>query len=520
VSTGDVEITLSDGQGGVVVAPLSSVQAVIGWAPTGTPYQIVSTQNPATLQSVFTAGPLVEAASLVCAAGGTVLAVSVPLTAKGLASAVGYSSTNAYHTAGGTAALTLDGTNGAWDDNYLVVECVVAGTVGTGPGPSIQISVDAGRNFGPAISLGSATSYAIANSGITVGFTGAYAMAVGDAFYWQTIGPKWNLGAVQTALNTLGGSQYGIVGWGSTHLVGNDSSSTGGSGTTFTGGVDGASAATIETYADSLAAAYTYTRIMLAARDAAAPAQYGGSGETDATWYGNISNDYSAVSAKRIMACAGYYNTPSATGQNTSYGTPARRRSLAWATAARTATITPQVMQSRVSDGALSNIIVNPSSDPLDGFVYHNDGSNGPLDTARFCSARTRKGKPGYFVSHPNLMSPLGSQYNWWPKGAVIDIAAFLVHQLGDDFIDSDMRVNANGTLYINDVNKIQDHIGAGIDAVLLAQGWVSQATVVVVDQTANVAATSVVPLTVTVYGRGYVDEIAATLGFANALQA
>lgn len=509
--TGDVEIAVNDGQGGVASAPLSSVQAVLGCSSIGTPFQIVATRNPSTLVSNLGYGPLVEAASLTCLAGGVVLAVKVPLTSKGVASSV-------THTGTGTSAVTttLDGTNGAFDDYNVkvIVPPGGAGTIGTGP-CAIQVSLDAGRNFGPVIQLGTATTYIVSNTGITLNF-GAGTLVVGDAYTFHTTGPKWQDTDVQKALQTLAGSQYGVVGWGSTHLVGNANTSA-----ATTGGVPGADASTIEGYADSLATGFNFTRIILSARDSGPPVAYGGSAESDAAWYGSLSSDYAAVSARRICATGGYYNMPTAIGTNASAGAPRYRRSGAWALAARQVTIPPQRMASRVKDGALTQIVVDPTNDPLDGFNYHDDGPQGPLDTARFAAFRTRKGQTqGFFVSHPNLMSPVGSDFNWLPRGNVIDIASALINQIGAQFIDDDMRVNPNGTLFENDARQIETVMSKFIDSVMLAQGMVSGPCLVTVDRSANVSVTSKVPVTVTIFGRGYIDELDAVVGFNNPLTA
>ena len=510
MSNGNVVVTLSDGAGGVVVVPLGQVQAVIGWSSAGVANQIVATQSPATLRSTCGYGTGVEAASLSCDTGGTVLFVSVPLTTKGAASAV---TAGAGNTGSSVCTVTLDSTNGAFDDYNVKVKCTTAGTIGTGP-VGIQVSVDAGRNYGPVIALGTATTYAIANTGITLNFS-SLAMGLGDTYTFHTTGPLIAMSAVQTALNTLAASQYGIVGWGSTWIVGNSSTAT-----TLEGGLTGANIATLEGYLDTLFTQDTPTRCIVSCRDASPPAAYGGSGESDATWCASVVADVGAQTAARVMAVGGYHNVPTAVGSNASYGSPAPRRSDAWAVAARTVAIgnTPQRMQSRVRDGNLTQIIVDPTNDPLDGFVYHDDGSNGPLDTARICALRTRKGKSGLFVSHPNLLGALGTAYNWWPKGAVIDQSVFITNQLAQDFIDDDLRVNPNGTLYINDALNIQKVIGNGLNAVQLAKGQVSGPALVVVDQTANVSATSEVPATVTIFGRGYVDEFDITIGFNNAL--
>ena len=540
MASGNVQITLLDGYG-TVSAPLGQVQAVMGWCsglsavvgqPVAAPYSIIAVEQLPSLIAAAGYGTGIEAAGLSLLAGGTVLFMPIPASSPitaaptvvaGTATAAPASFvTPGSPTYTGVVTATLDSVNGAWDDYFFLVRCSVAGTVGTGAGPSVQISVDAGRNWGPAISFGTASPKAIAvtNTGVTIHFTGADPMAVGDAWAFGTIGPTISVASFNTALQALAGSQYGTVGWGSTFLPANTTASE--AAHSFPGcGFIGSDITTLQTYANSLDAIETPTALIVAARDASPPATWSGTGESDATWYGSVAGDVGAVTALNVMAVAGNYNMPSAMPSNAIYGTPSPRRPASWALAARTVAIgqTPQVMQSRVSDGSLNQIALNPASDPLDGFVYHNDGSNGPLDTARICALRTRR-RGGLYVSHPNMLAPLGSSFNWWPKVAVINVAWYLANQEAENFIDSDLRVNPNGTLYINDVLHLQTVIGNAMDSVLVGQGMVSGPTSVVVNQSANVAATSKVPITITVYGRGYVDEFDILLGFNNPLAA
>src|SRR5258708_19157115 len=99
-ASGDVNITVSDGQGGVASAPLQKVQAVIGCSSIGVNYQIVATRNPATLVSTAGYGTGVEAAALTCQAGGIVLFLKTPLTTKGGASTVAHTGTGSSVMAG------------------------------------------------------------------------------------------------------------------------------------------------------------------------------------------------------------------------------------------------------------------------------------------------------------------------------------------------------------------------------------------------------------------------------------
>jgi hypothetical protein len=148
VTTGDVELTILDGGAGVVVVPASSVQVVIGTCSGGTAAQIVPTRNPNTLSSNVGFGPAVDAGAMSIAAGGTVLFMKAATITAGVASAV-------TSTSWGSSVLTV---TGAPYDAYLAKVVVTkAGTIGT-TGIRIKISLDAGRHYGPEISLGTAVA--------------------------------------------------------------------------------------------------------------------------------------------------------------------------------------------------------------------------------------------------------------------------------------------------------------------------------------------------------------------------
>ncbi len=579
-TTGNVEITINDGSAGAVVVPATTIQVVMGCSTSGTPGAVVATRSPQTLRNTFGYGPLVEAAALACLAGGTVLAMrcatvtagtilAAPSGAKTITGATnvptivvtsvahgfktgdivtvasvggntgangtfpiirltadtfsltGSTGSGAY-TSGGTATFTginfqgtgtsvitatLDSTNGAFDAYNFKFLVVAGGTRGTA-GITFQISLDAGRNYGPIIALGTATSYAVTGTGITLAFAAGTLVAadyavlttVGMASATSNASPNHGVSENITALQA---SPYATSGWGSMHVLG-----------IWTG----ANASTIEGYLDTLVTGYVFTRIQLACRDAATPVAWGGAGETEAVWMAAIGADYSAVSAKRILAGAGYYNMPSAF-PGAAFGAPRYRRPLTWAQAVRQVQIPAQRHSGRVRDGALANIVVDPTNDPTDGFVYHDERINPGLDTFRFCSACTRVGKPGYFIVNPNLMSPGGSDFSIMPYGAVMDVACSIVHQTGQDIINSDIRLNANGTIYENEARSIEATILGAINSNMTAFGMISFARVVV-DRSTNVASTKKVTITVTIVARGYILEADVTIGYANSLAA
>jgi uncharacterized protein DUF2586 len=503
MGTGNVILNILDG-GASITVPSANVQVVIGCAQQGTVNTVVATQSPQTLLSTFGYGPLTEAAALTCLAGGTVLAIRAATNAAGTATAVVFTGT-------GTSVITVTGA--PYDDYYVQFKVSNGGTIGVA-GITFQLSLDAGRHYGPILNLGTANTYLIPQTNITLNF-GAGTLVTGDIAQFSTTAPAWNDTGIQSALQALQASQYAGSGWGSTHIVG------------VAAGSDVSTIAGYPTsYLETLANGYLFTRAIFTARDAHAPVAWGGAGETEAAWMTAIGTDYSAVSAKRACVGAGYYNMPSAFG-NTAAGAPAYRRPLSWAAAAREVQVPPQRHIGRVSDGALSQIVVNPSSDPTDGFVYHDERINPGLDyleagfgVNRFMAAWTRiPNLPGFYITNPLLASTIGSQFYLLPLGLVMDVACNIVHQVAQEEIDADVRLNKNGTLYVNEALSIQSAILNTINADMTNQNMISSANVVV-SQTQNVQVTNTVVINVTITARGYVLEEIINIGFSNPLLA
>lgn len=523
--SGNVFITINDGQGSIAAVPAASVQAIVGYCSDGTNYAIVASPTPAVFQSQCGYGTGVEASGLCAANGGTALFCKVPLTTAGAASAV-----TATQGAGSNASTSTLTVSGACNDDLLVkVLCVGAGAIGSAG--AIQVSYDNGRTYGPVIQLPLATpaTYYLAQTGNLAGSGGlTLSFAVGSIYagnFWtfSATGPILSDANVQTALQALAGSQYGVVGWGSTWLAGN----CGTSSTGPTGGVHGVDAQVLEGYLDALATAYTYTRMFLSARDASPPTAFGGSGETESAWISSVNADYSQVSARRLCVGAANWNTPSAYN-NPSAGTPLYRRNIAWDGAARMVNLAatgaggPQTHLGHVSDGSLATIVVNPSVDPLDGFIYHDESQVAGLDYifsgtgGRFMTTTTRKKRPGVFITNPLLMSPLGSVFTMLMYGSVIDVACDIVYAVGSQLVNSDIRLNPNGTIFANDALFIQASITNAINELMLAAKMISPGTQTVVDQTNDVNTSGNVNIAVTIVARGYVLKETVTIGFNN----
>jgi hypothetical protein len=489
--TGDIQITIVD-NGVAVVVPNNAVQVVIATANSGPVATPVATQSAKTLQSVFGGGQLVEAGGLSALAGGTIIALRAATVTDAASSSVTMSRVGS-----STATVSVSGTPN--DEYYVAVKVTKGGAIGTA-GITLRISLDAGRNYGPTLALGTTTTLPITGTGLTLGFASStQTLDTGDMAFFGTTPALWDTGAVTDCLNALGASPYAVTGFGSTHIAGPAS---------------GAQCDTIQTILNSMESKFLYTRAIMDCADASPATKWGGSGQTEVAWMSSVETSFSASSDKRVVACAGNYNMPSAFG-TTNAGTPRYRRNLGWALAARQVQIPPQRHAGRVKDGALSNIIIDPILDPTDGFVYHDERINPGFTAARLCAARSRLGLPGYYIDQPNLLSPTGSVFTILPLGNVMDRACGIVHQVGQQELNTDVRLNDNGTLYETEAQRIEHTLFNALKAFMINTSQISNAFVVV-DRTQNVLATGIVKVSVTIVSRGYVLEEDVDIMFSN----
>jgi hypothetical protein len=497
-TTGEANISVVDGNTAIIV-PAQSVQVVMGCSSIGTANQVVATRSPATIASTFGYGIMPEYAGLACSKGATVLAIKTTQNAAGTASAVTATAGNT-----GTSALTVtvDGSIGAFDRYFVKMKIVTGGTRGTA-GWTMQLSLDAGRTYGPIITPGTATTYAIPNTGITLNF-GVGTFVALDSYTFATVAPSWADAGILAALSALQLSGYALTGWGSMKIVGLASA---------------ASVAAVQGYLETLVdPGFIYTRTFMEVADVSPAAKWGGSAEAEATWIAALQTAFSASSAKRVCVGAGHYNMPSAF-PNASCGTPRYRRNLSWAGAARQVQIPPQRHSGRVRDGGLEAVVLDPILDPLDGFIYHDERINPGLDTARFMSARTRIKKQGLFIVNPKLMSPVTSDFSILPLGNVMDIACGIIHDINQDDINDDLRSNANGTLYETDARTIESKSLQALQEQMISKSMISGATVAV-DRTNNARSEKVVNISVTITSRTYVLTEIITIAFANSAAA
>jgi len=483
---GEVNVSIEDGALGAVSVPPTAVQGVVGCSSSGTALQLVSTRNKAALIAAFGYGPLVEDAALVIDAGGTVLAVKVASTTPGAAGAVTFAGT-------GTSVVTVTGA--AFDEYDVWMLVTLGGTIGTGP-IRFQLSLDAGRTYGPAISLGTANSYAIPNTGLTLHFA-AGTLVTGDTAKFATTPPLWSMADVTSALSVLGASSQL---WGSgIHVVG-----------TMTGSQATTLQANLETLATSQ---FRYTYGLIDTRD------FTSTDVTEAAWMTAVEADFASVDAKRVIAGTGYVNIQSPI-KNPVCGAPMYRRCLSWAAAQRMVQVPVHVHLGRVKDGGLTGV-TGPGTDSLatDGFIYHDERINPGFNDARLMAARTIVGRPGVYIRNANMLAPPGSDFTRLEFRRVMDVACTVAHDTFEEFINDNVRLNADGTILEKDAQHIEAIGRQALKSALVAPGSATSVTVVV-DRSQNIQTTSILKVTIRVFALGYLLEIDLNLGFQSTAEA
>ncbi len=158
--------------------------------------------------------------------------------------------------------------------------------------------------------------------------------------------------------------------------------------------------------------------------------------------------------------------------------------------------------------------MLDPTNDPVDGFVYHNEALNPGLTAARITGARLRS-KPGFYITDPLLSSAPGSVFTLLPLGNVMDIGCSLVFQTGEDEINDDIRLNDNGTIHENEAQRIESVMLGVLNANMTAKNMISSARITI-DRSNNVRATSEVNVNGLLFSRGYILQLNITIGYAS----
>lgn len=449
-------------------------------------------------------GPGPQLAELILSqSGNDVVYVPASITSVGTNTGVFVPASNT-----GTSVMTITGTPN--DTYYGLVTVSIPGTVGTGP-VQLQVSLDAGRSVYATVNLGTATTYVIPNTGLTLNFTAA-TLVLGNQFYWVSSEPQASNASVTSAIQSIYGLPFGeqpiVIYDAGCHATGAD----------------------VTAYDSDMTALFNkkrFMRMFTAAQDCL----WGGtSTQTENAWIAVIEASHVNDSSLRVGVSAGHYNVQSPIDQ-VQY-----RRPLSWLAAVRNSENAIQIDLGRVADGALAPVtlpstptwppaITNPvtgsGAGTGDGFLYHNEAANPSLDAARFMTALTYIGFPGFYITDPQLMAPPGSDFNELEHGLVIDAACLVWYLYATQQLRSGVRVNkTTGFIYETDRQQIQM---AGTQALrnVLTPGNVVTDVYVTLSASDPILSTSTISATVSVIPLGLIEVINTTVTFVNpALQA
>lgn len=496
-----VNFTILDNGLGLAPAGSGNAFCVVGCSSAGTANQPYQSAQPANFVTNFGYGPGPELAAYVAnATGNPVIFVKSTIVSTGTNTAV--TTTRATAPQGFSTSTCVVTVTGNPNDTYygavkVIAPTAASGTIGTA-NIVLQVTLDNGalqgsfnaRTIYATVNLGTATTYVIPNTGLTLNFA-AGTLNPGDVFTWISLEPTWSDSTVASAIQSLQG--LNVAGYEDILVAGAAASS---------------DASQFDSSATTLFNAKRFTRILGHARDAV----WGGtSSETELAWMTSIENDYVNFSSSRVGITAGNYNFVSPIS-STQF-----RRPLLWGAGARDAGVSLEIDLGEVDLGAIPMVL--PSTP--DGFIYHDESLNGGLDAARFMSMWSLQGLPGLYIKNPNLMATPGSDFKWLQYGHVIDASCVIAYQFFVKQLSKKIRVNAStGTILAQDAQKLQAQSNAlqtaGLGGKVSPPSGSTPNPSTIVDQTNNILSTQQLNVTISIVPLAYPKVISITLTFLN----
>jgi hypothetical protein len=479
-------LTVRDPGLGLAAATINSF-LYMGCAQKGTVNTVFAFADFAAVVDTFGQGPLSEDLCYHLAiAGAPVYGMRLPHATAGAAGAV----TKVFATdAVGTGTITVAAATppagsaaGAWDAYEFVGVIRLTGTSGAG---EFAYSLDGGHVFSPQLVIPSGGTYTIPNTNLTITFvpgsgTSGVFFNVGDTHTFSSTGPIFTateLAAGITALLTTNVDLAAII------L----------SGKNATASAAALLAAALSVHGQSMFNQFRYVRTMLDA-----------GGDVPATTI----TAFAAIADARVSPVYGDGYVISA---KPFAGFAASRRPGAQVLAARCADILPSTDPARNAEGPLQGVVR----------IFHDEFRTELMDQRKFSTLRTWQGNAGFYPTNCRLMSPAGSDFEFWQHGRLMDIACDVVAKAQMPFMSSSVRVNANGTISDEDATRWETAVNGALRAALMdpdnaegTKGHVS-AFSYVVDRTTNVLTSKRVKTKVAIRPLGYAKDIATELGFS-----
>lgn len=492
--------TLAIAGGPVIVVPINT--SVVGVSPTlvqaGTGTALVTAPQVAGVISSGTTPPAITITGTPTQAtpagvygitiplGGAVATATFTWTINGVVQ--GTAILTASTVALGTTGLTANFSAGTFfvnniynfgvtvpNDQYEVIAKIVAG--GASGSQTYQVALDSSNPGVPTYSAtltGPAVTspfYLVPGTGITLAFSVAGTFVAGDTFAGLTGAPGYSATDVNNALIAILATptDFAFI-----HLVGQAANSAAAAAMT----------AVLDTQMTSAANAYRYC---FAVQELPA--------DTDS----NIVAAFASTVSLRVAACASFESLASAvTGR-------VQSRPSAWVIADRTSLVPVGRDISAVADGACPGVVK----------LARDEAATPALDAARISTLRTHVGFPGFFICNGQMLSPIGSDFRYIHLRRVMDKASKVARIALMAFLNSGVRVNANGTIYENDARNIEATVNSALASALVQPVQASSVSTVV-SRTQNILSTQTLAVTIRVTPLGYAKQITLDIGYQN----
>ncbi len=473
-----VTITTKDGALGIIAEDTSADSFKLGVSSTGVVGQLYSYRGSDTskVRDELGQGPLVEATvhHLKKSGGKTTHVMKLTSSVAGTNTAVTQT--------GGGPAVTL---SGAPLDQYDgIIKVTGGGALGVG---TFQFSLDGGDNYSVDYVIPSGGSFIIPDSGITATFAaGTYVVAT--TYSWTSAAPSFSNSDFSTGMDSLLAIQ--TVTGGFVHLVGQ---------------------------ADTAANAATFCTTMQSKLSTAASAQkryMRGIVEMPAIDKAGLISQFAAFSGDRVAAVLGFLEmTSDVSGR-------VYKRSLGHVFAARLAKVPISVDAIRNDTDSnietLAGVVKLVPTGAAASTGYHDEGVTPGADVARFVTAMTIPGVPGFYICNPNLMSALGSDFKWMQYGRVMDRACEVVNTASTKYLSKRPRIDAStGFISKAEAEAIEADIGGQLRAAIVQPGHAVSASVVV-NRADNLLSSPVLRMKVRIVPFPHAKAIEVEIAFLN----
>ena len=389
----------------------------------------------------------------------------------------------------GSAAVGLAaGSTTPADAFEVVVEITRAGVTLAAATAAFRYSLDGGDTFSPEIAVPTGGTYVLPDTGLAITFSNGAgnAFVAGDSLAVQTSAPGFTLGELQAALAAIGA---GADEWEFVHVVGTATAAT---------------AAGVATTMTTLEGLHQFSWAMLEARPRAP-------GETISAYETDLAAAFSALVGERVAIAAGTAEmTSPVTGR-------LERRHAAWLAAARIIRIPIGQDAAWVGFGPFSRLQV--------ASIDYDANAHDALDTARFITLRTFKGKRGFYVTNAFTFAAEDSDYHYLVARRVLDEAARNVRPTALNYLSSAQRLNTSearsplvpGAIYEPAARMIDATLRQIAIAAVVATGQATEASVTVSRTTVlSVVPAPEIPVEVLVTPLGYFRGIVLRMGFRN----